>query len=175
MVKVKTALLWAVNSTDSPDTSSGRLVEDWSSPKVFLGRKKKITSHISHQAVVSTDRFGLGLCFCLFLWGFVPLFLFFLSLRCCVLHLFLSAAVKLSVFLSRVNVSAVRLLWLPFSSFQHVGLLKCTSQTVTMTEGSKAHGAGTAGRTLYGKHSWAFKYFASLLFLLRPRITWLLY
>lgn len=174
MVKVKTALLWAVNSTDSLDTSSGRLVEDWSSPKVFLG-EKKITSHISHQAVVSTDRFGLGLCFCLFLWGFVPLFLFFLSLRCCVLYLFLSAAVKLSVFLSRVNVSAVRLLWLPFSSFQHVGLLKCTSQTVTMTEGSKAHGAGTAGRTLYGKHSWAFKSFASLLFLLRPRITWLLY
>lgn len=174
MVKVKTALLWAVNSTDSPDTSSGRLVEDWSSPKVFLGRKK-------NSPLISVIKLWFPLtglvwdCFCLFLWGFVPLFLFFLSLRCCVLHLFLSAAVKLSVFLSRVNVSAVRLLWLPFSSFQHVGLLKCTSQTVTMTEGSKAHGAGTAGRTLYGKHSWAFKYFASLLFLLRPRITWLLY
>lgn len=174
MVKIKTALLWAVNSTDSPDTSSGRLVEDWSSPKVFLGRKKK-------SPLISVIKLWFPLtglvwdCFCLFLWGFVPLFLFFLSLRCCVLHLFLSAAVKLSVFLSRVNVSAVRLLWLPFSSFQHVGLLKCTSQTVTMTEGSKAHGAGTAGRTLYGKHSWAFKYFASLLFLLRPRITWLLY
>lgn len=102
-----------MNSTDSPDTSSGSLVDSGGlilTSKSISWKKKNITSHISHQAVVSTDRFGLGLGFCLFLWGFVPLFFFFLLLRYCVLHLFLSAAVTLSVFLSRVNVSAVRLL-----------------------------------------------------------------